>query len=280
MDLFKDLNEKQREAVTTTEGYVRVIAGAGSGKTKLLVSRYAYLVQEYGIDPANILCVTFTNKAAGEMRKRIRSLIGSEYDTSLICTYHGFCTRILRENPEKLFLTKNFQIIDTYQQKAILEDVYQKFDLKLDYANFEYMLKKIGIFKSDISYVSKMCNPEPCIICNEDKILDEFLQRQKAIYALDFHDLLSFVLYLLRNDKEVRERWQNRLNYIQVDEFQDSSCREMELIDTISGVYKNIMIVGDPDQNIYEWRGSDVKLLVDFDKNHEPTQTIFLNSQL
>lgn len=277
MDLFKDLNEKQREAVTTTEGYVRVIAGAGSGKTKLLVSRYAYLVQEYGIDPANILCVTFTNKAAGEMRKRIRSLIGSEYDTSLICTYHGFCTRILRENPEKLFLTKNFQIIDTYQQKAILEDVYQKFDLKLDYANFEYMLKKIGIFKSDISYVSKMCNPEPCIICNEDKILDEFLQRQKAIYALDFHDLLSFVLYLLRNDKEVRERWQNRLNYIQVDEFQDSSCREMELIDTISGVYKNIMIVGDPDQNIYEWRGSDVKLLVDFDKNHEPTQTIFLN---
>ena len=99
MNLFDKLNEKQCEAVRTTEGFVRVIAGAGSGKTKLLVSRYAYLVQEYGIDSANILCVTFTNKAAGEMKKRIRALIGPEYDTSLICTYHGFCARLLREDP-------------------------------------------------------------------------------------------------------------------------------------------------------------------------------------
>ena len=119
-DLLDNLNEKQREAVLETEGYVRVIAGAGSGKTKLLVSRYAYLVQEYGIDSFNILCVTFTNKAAGEMRRRIRALIGDVYDTSLICTYHGFCNRLLRENPEKLFLNKQFQIIDSQQQKAIL----------------------------------------------------------------------------------------------------------------------------------------------------------------
>ena len=121
MNLFDKLNNKQIEAVRATEGYVRVIAGAGSGKTKLLVSRYAYLVQEYGIDSANILCVTFTNKAAGEMKKRIRALIGPEYDTSLICTYHGFCARLLRENPEKLFFSKGFQIVDTSQQKAILE---------------------------------------------------------------------------------------------------------------------------------------------------------------
>ncbi len=129
-DLLDNLNEKQREAVLETEGYVRVIAGAGSGKTKLLVSRYAYLVQEYGIDSFNILCVTFTNKAAGEMRRRIRALIGDGYDTSLICTYHGFCNRLLRENPEKLFLNKQFQIIDSQQQKAILGEIYQKFELK------------------------------------------------------------------------------------------------------------------------------------------------------
>ena len=108
MDYLLKLNEKQLEAVTSTEGYLRVIAGAGSGKTKLLVSRYAYLVKEYGIDSSNILCVTFTNKAAGEMKRRIRALIGGEYDTSLICTYHGFCVRVLREDVEKIFFPKEF----------------------------------------------------------------------------------------------------------------------------------------------------------------------------
>ena len=116
MDYLSILNDKQLEAVRETEGYLRVIAGAGSGKTKLLVSRYAYLVKEYGIDCSNILCVTFTNKAAGEMKRRIRSIIGQEYDTSLICTYHGFCVRVLREDIEKIFYPKEFQIIDTAQQ--------------------------------------------------------------------------------------------------------------------------------------------------------------------
>ncbi len=281
-DLLDNLNEKQREAVLETEGYVRVIAGAGSGKTKLLVSRYAYLVQEYGIDSFNILCVTFTNKAAGEMRRRIRALIGDVYDTSLICTYHGFCNRLLRENPEKLFLNKQFQIIDSQQQKAILGEIYQKFELKLDYASFESILKKISYAKKDGSYVTKLCDPQPCQILHEiknqdDRIIEEFLQRQKATYSLDFHDLIAFAIHLLENDPEVRDKWQSRLNYIMVDEFQDSSAVEMRLVDILSDQYRNLMIVGDPDQNIYEWRGSDVKLLVEFDKCHEPTRTIILN---
>ncbi len=281
-DFMENLNERQREAVLETEGYVRVIAGAGSGKTKLLVSRYAYLVQDYGIDSSNILCVTFTNKAAGEMKKRIRGLIGEDNDVSLICTYHGFCNRLLRENPEKLFLNKQFQIIDGAQQKAILSDIYQKMELKLDYATFEAILKKIGHVKKDMQYVPKMCNPRPCQIVNEikkqdDRIIEEFLQRQKATYSLDFHDLIAFATYLLVTDEEVREKWQERLNYIMVDEFQDSSSVEMRLVEILSGLYRNLMIVGDPDQNIYEWRGSDVKLLVDFDKAHEPTKTIILN---
>ncbi len=281
-DLLDNLNEKQREAVLETEGYVRVIAGAGSGKTKLLVSRYAYLVQEYGIDSFNILCVTFTNKAAGEMRRRIRALIGDGYDTSLICTYHGFCNRLLRENPEKLFLNKQFQIIDSQQQKAILGEIYQKFELKLDYASFESILKKISYAKKDGSYVTKLCAPQPCQILHEiknqdDRIIEEFLQRQKATYSLDFHDLIAFAIHLLENDPEVRDKWQSRLNYIMVDEFQDSSAVEMRLVDILSDQYRNLMIVGDPDQNIYEWRGSDVKLLVEFDKCHEPTRTIILN---
>ncbi|MGI6264100.1 MAG: ATP-dependent helicase [Acutalibacteraceae bacterium] len=284
MGLIDELNEKQREAVLETEGYVRVIAGAGSGKTKLLVSRYAYLVQEYGIDPANILCVTFTNKAAGEMKRRIRAIIGEEYNTALICTYHGFCARLLRDDAEKLFLSKDFQIIDAVQQKTILGEIYQKRERKLDYASFEKILKLIGEYKSVgyHEYIPNMINPEhrpimQSISSQDGEIIEEYMQRQKSVNALDFHDLLSFALYLLETNDAVRTRWQNRLNYIQVDEFQDSSTREMKLIDILSDSFRNILIVGDPDQNIYEWRGSDVKLLVDFDKTHEPTKTIFLN---
>ncbi|MGN1306231.1 MAG: ATP-dependent helicase [Faecousia sp.] len=283
MDYLSALNEKQLEAVMATEGYLRVIAGAGSGKTKLLVSRYAYLVKEYGIDSANILCVTFTNKAAGEMKRRIRSLIGQEYDTSLICTYHGFCVRVLREDIEKIFYPREFQIIDNAQQKAILGDIYQKFELKLDHASFEKIIKQIAVFKATHrDYVAKMCCTEPCrivpnIVTTDDQIMEEFLQKQKHIYAMDFHDLLYFVLDIFDRCPEVLEKWQDRLNYIQVDEFQDSSGTEMQLVDRLSEKHKNLMIVGDPDQNIYEWRGSDVKLLVDFDQYHVPTKTVILN---
>lgn len=284
MEYLEGLNDKQLEAVSETEGYVRVIAGAGSGKTKLLVCRYAYLVKEYGIDASNILCVTFTNKAAGEMKRRIQALIGDENETSLICTYHGFCARLLREDAEKLFLPKSFQIIDNTQQKTILGEIYQKRELKLDYASFEKILKIIDRYKSEqyMEYVPRICSPEnirirSAITSLDEEIMEEYMQRQKAVGALDFTDLISFALYLLETNASVREKWQDRLNYIQVDEFQDSSVREMHLIDILSGSYGNVMIVGDPDQNIYEWRGSDVKLLVDFDKTHTPTKTIILN---
>lgn len=283
MEYLKSLNEKQLEAVQHTEGYLRVIAGAGSGKTKLLVSRYAYLVKEYGINSANILCVTFTNKAAGEMKRRIRALIGNEYDTSLICTYHGFCVRVLREDVEKIFYPKEFQIIDTNQQKAILGEIYQKFELKLDHGSFEKVVKQIGAYKAqNRSYVEKMCCSDKCQIKEtvdtlDDQIIEEYLQHQKQVFAMDFQDLMYFTLDVFKRCPEVLEKWQDRLNYIQVDEFQDSSSTEMQLIDLLSGKHQNLMIVGDPDQNIYEWRGSDVKLLVDFDKTHKPTKTIFLN---
>lgn len=282
MDVFGGLNEQQSAAVRATEGFVRVIAGAGSGKTRLLVNRYAYLVDDYGIDPANILCVTFTNKAAAEMRRRINSILGEGYDTSLICTYHGFCARLIREDPDKLYLPKDFRIIDESTQRSMLEEIYQKYDLRLENASFGAILKKIARFKADMSYVESIRSPRKCRIYPpdksvEDKIIEDFLQRQKATYSLDFTDLISFALYLLTTNAEVREKWQERLNYIQVDEFQDSSKREMQLVDILCDRYRNLLIVGDPDQNIYEWRGSDVKLLVDFDKCHEPTETIFLN---
>lgn len=280
---LSELNDKQLEAVKETEGYVRVIAGAGSGKTKLLVNRYAYLVMEYGIDPYNILCVTFTNKAAREMKSRIEKIIGNQFDTNLICTYHGFCARLLRDESEKLFLTKNFQILDNYQQKEILDEIYQKYELKFDYASFESIIKKITLYKlMHPEYVSKMIDSNPVQILSDknnmdDNIIEDYLQKEKLIHGLDFNDLIHFALYLLKHNEELRLEWQNRLNYILVDEFQDSSKTEMELIEILSNNYRNLMIVGDPDQNIYEWRGSDVKLLVDFDKEHAPTKTIILD---
>ena len=282
MQYLTILNEKQSEAVRHTEGYLRVIAGAGSGKTKLLVSRYAYLVQEYGIDSANILCVTFTNKAAEEMKRRVRKLIGQQYDTSLICTYHGLCVRVLREDVEKFFYPKEFQIMDVSQQKSILGEIYQKYELKLDYGSFEKILKLIARKKSNRKYVGKMCSGDNCQILDniqtlEDQIIEDYLQRQKQLYTLDFHDLMYFTIDLFKKHPEILDKWQERLNYIQVDEFQDSSVTELQLIDMLSKKHKNLMIVGDPDQNIYEWRGSDVRLLVDFDKRHIPTKDIILN---
>ena len=163
-----------------------------------------------------------------------------------------------------------------------MEEIFAKYELKLDYANFQSIMKKIAQKKQDLSYVPKMSNADkvqilPEIIDQTDQIIEDYMQRQKAIYSLDFTDLMSYALYLLINDEEVRNKWQERLNYIMVDEFQDSSSTEMKLIDILSARYQNLMIVGDPDQNIYEWRGSDVKLLVDFDKTHPGTKTIILN---
>lgn len=284
IDYLESLNDKQIEAVKETEGYVRVIAGAGSGKTKVLISRYIYLIDYLGINPSNILCITFTNKAAQEMKKRIKNYLGNDFSTNYICTYHGFCANILRENPEKLLLNKNFQIIDISQQKAILAEIYEKRQLKLDHASFENILKKITEVKTSpmLSYVRNFCRGEKCQILDtittiDDEIIEEYIQKQKAMYSLDFNDLISFVLYLFRKDDEIKNKWANRLNYVLVDEFQDTSNREYELLNIISSKYNNLMVVGDPDQNIYEWRGSKVELLVNFEKYHIGTKTIFLN---
>lgn len=282
-DILSGLNERQIEAVTSTEGYLRVIAGAGSGKTKLLVSRYAYLVREYGISPANILCVTFTNKAAGEMKRRIRTLVGGEYDTSLISTYHGFCVRVLREDIERVFYPREFEIIDKPRQKTILGEIYRRHELKLDHASFEKMLDMIAEYKAENrSYVSRMCARDGRPVIDSpsslnEQIIGEYMEAERRVYAMDFSDLLYFTLDVFARCPDTLEKWRDRLNYIEVDEFQDSSRTEMELVDLISAKYKNVMIVGDPDQNIYEWRGSDVRLLVDFDKTHAPTKTVILD---
>ncbi|MBR4897063.1 MAG: UvrD-helicase domain-containing protein [Clostridia bacterium] len=288
-DFLRSLNPDQRAAATATEGYVRVIAGAGSGKTRALTCRYAYLVKAAGIHPSNVLCVTFTNKAAGEMKRRVRSLVGDGYDTSLITTYHGFCVRVLREDIHRLFYPKNFVILDEQAQRRILSEIYGEMEIKLDRATFESILETVHRLKSNEDYVDALINgdvssvtpppPSPVrpLTGLEITVVRRYLEKQRKSFGLDFDDLVSFAFAIFRAYPEVLEKWADRLYYIQVDEFQDSSRRELRLLRMLSAKHRNLFVVGDPDQNIYEWRGADVSILVDFDKLFPGTETILMN---
>ncbi|WP_242705625.1 ATP-dependent helicase [Pontibacillus sp. ALD_SL1] len=280
--IFNGLNEQQTTAVTTTEGAVRVIAGAGSGKTRTLTNRYAYLVSELGIEPSNLLCVTFTNKAAQEMRRRVKKLVGGERDTGYINTYHGFCVRILREDIHHLFYPKQFLILDTEDQKSILREIYEEFGLKVNDHKFARILKKIGELKADTGYVYDLISREKTFEPDQVEELDRkiivaYLKKQKRVYGLDFDDLINFTLVLFGEYNHVLEKWQERLYYIQVDEFQDSSPKQFELIRILSKGHGNVFVVGDPDQTIYEWRGADPKFMVNFNQWFPGCKTILLN---
>lgn len=282
MNDLEKLNPNQIEAVTTTEGPVRLDAGPGSGKTNVVVHRAAYLINECGIDPSSILIVTFTKNAAQEIKQRLEKLIGFKSSYVLIYTYHSFCVEVLNEDIEKFFLTKKFQILDIDSQKNNLADIYRKRDLKLDHASFEFIIKKIAGIKKDRTYIAGMRNTENVQILDEigttdDEIIEEYLQHQKQHSELDFNDLLYFTIELFKLYPEVLEKWQKRINYIMVDEVQDTTNPEMQLIDMLAKGHGNLFVVGDPDQNIFEWRGSDVNLFVNFDRYHKGTKTITLD---
>lgn len=290
MDILEGLNEEQTEAVITTEGYVRVIAGAGSGKTRALTQRYAYLVDELGISTANILCVTFTNRAANEMKKRIRTMIGDS-DTGFVCTFHGFCVQLLREDIHVIQYPKNFVIMDTEDTETILKTVYETcniqsraftFDMaREEIAKFKMARPGISIFRhipylmeTDIGKLKAEYDRETDI---KKKICLGYLYEQRKCYGLDYDDLLTVALHILENHGDKRKKWQERMMYVMVDEFQDVSELNYELADILSGYHKNLFIVGDPDQTIYSWRGAKVEHILDFDKFHSNTKTIFLN---
>ena len=285
--ILENLNEQQYQAVTTTEGYVRVIAGAGSGKTKALTSRYAYLVEALGINAANILCVTFTNKAANEMRNRVRRLVGEGNDYGYITTYHGFCVKVLREDINKVQYPKQFVIMDVEDQKTILRDVYEELGINSKDCSHKQAIKHIGILKESTNYLDYIADGKDVITGSEqllkdskvllDQVFLKYLEKQQRNFALDFNDLINFTVYIFGKYTDVLEKWQQRLFYIQVDETQDSSPKQFYLVDTLSQKHKNLFVVGDPDQTIYEWRGAKPELLVDFDKNYPNTQTVIMN---
>jgi len=276
--LKENLNEQQLRAVTETEGFVRVIAGAGSGKTKALTSRYAYIIEALGIKSSNILCVTFTNKAAQEMRNRVKRIIGKNSDLSYLTTYHGFCVKVLREDINKLKYPKKFIIMDVEDQKTILRSIYN--ELKITYANlpFRQSLEYISKQKDELSYLdyvleSKKRNSNQVL----EKIFIKYLEKQQRNFALDFNDLINFTIYIFEKNPEVLDKWQKRIHYILVDETQDSSNKQFMLVEKLSRFHKNLFVVGDPDQTIYEWRGARPNILVDFDKEFPDSKTIIMN---
>ncbi|MCK9170489.1 MAG: UvrD-helicase domain-containing protein [Treponema sp.] len=283
--ILSSLNEQQQNAVRQTEGYVRVMAGAGSGKTRTLISRYCYLVNEAGIAPGNILCVTFTNRAANEMKFRVRNQLG-DLDLGYICTFHAFCVQLLKEDINVLNYPKNFIILDTEDEREILLRIFDDMHLTMRDTTIQRTIDDVleaRKLKAD-SYISDIyrLNNEQLrerfnvIKDRDDQIFARYIYEQKKCFGLDFNDLINFATYILENFPAVREKWQDRMEYVMVDEFQDVSKKQYRIAQILSAKHENLFIVGDSDQTIYSWRGSHVKLFLDFDKKYPDAQTFLL----
>ncbi|MCQ2070940.1 MAG: UvrD-helicase domain-containing protein [archaeon] len=287
MTYLDGLNAEQERAVMATEGHVRVIAGAGSGKTKALTSRYCFLISELGISPGSILCATFTNRAADEMHVRIRRELG-DMDMGFICTFHGFCVQFLKEEINALNYPKEFIMWDVDDVKSILTNIIDAMGLnskditvkKAYHEIIERRKLKTANYIDDIYLLNNEELRSKFLLCNDirDGIFLRYLYEQKKAYSCDFNDLINFTSYILENFPDVRKKWQERIQYVMVDEFQDVSPRQYEIALHLSGLHNNLFIVGDPDQNIYSWRGSDVNMMLDFDKRFPDANTIVLDT--
>lgn len=279
------LNAAQLEAVTTTEGYVRVIAGAGTGKTRTLTERFAYLVNELGILPGNILCVTFTNKAANEMRNRIKRLTGGN-DTGYINTFHGFCVSVLREDGHEIQYPKSFLVLDNGDIDAMLQILYEERGLTLrnmtfsqarDMIEMQKLVERPEYYRDMLSLsLEELYKKYWAATKPHDIIFYGYLYQEKKCFGVDYNDLLVFVLYIFARNPEIRLKWQQRLEYIMVDEFQDIDAIQYQLMEVLAAYHKNLFVVGDPDQTIYTWRGANVRYLLDFDERFQGTHTVMM----
>ena len=283
-DIFKGLNSRQAEAVKATEGRIRVVAGAGTGKTKALTHRYTYIVNVLGIDPANILCLTFTNKAAAEMRSRISNMVQSGDYNDFVCTLHGFCVKFLRQEIYRLGFPKSFTVLDEEDSKAIAKQTMDEMGIKRTEKTVKQFLEGIGADKALNGYIQTYMLPG-CKISDEMRRTSRlcgYVSRQMKHYALDFDDLMNVTKYILDHFPDACEHWQSMLNYIMVDEAQDCNLDDWDLVERLSAKHRNLFVVGDPDQAIYQWRGARPDLFVQFaadrtiilDENYRSTPRI------
>lgn len=284
-EILQGLNEEQLRAVTATEGFIRVIAGAGSGKTRALSCRFAYLVNEVGILPGNILCVTFTNKSANEMRQRIHKLTGDN-DTGYINTFHSFCVSVLQEDSNAVQYPRSFLLLDNSDIDSMLGIIYEERGLTLRDMTFSKardMIEIRKIIKEPDYYLDIITMSLDTLrqkyenaTSPSDIIFYGYLYQEKKCFGLDYNDLIKFALYIFEQNEEIKLKWQKRLEYIMIDEFQDIDELQYRLMKVLCDYHKNLFVVGDPDQTIYTWRGANVKYLMDFDKEFPNVQTIMM----
>ena len=278
MDLRKLLNKEQYDAATTVDGQVLILAGAGSGKTRVLTYRIAYMLDEKDINPYNILAITFTNKAAGEMKERVKKLIGERADSMWISTFHSTCVRILRREIDKIGYKKDFTIYDSSDQKVLVKQCMKELNINDKDINEQEIIAKISRAKD------QLMSPAQYKRLHEkdfrlNKVADVYVMYQKRLKennALDFDDLISKAVEVFTKNPDVLEFYQNKFKYIMVDEYQDTNKVQYELVKLLAGKYKNICVVGDDDQCIYQWRGADIRNILDFEKDYPQAKTVKL----
>lgn len=276
--IYERLNPEQQKAVCQTEGPLLILAGAGSGKTRTLTHRIAYLIEEKDVNPWNILAITFTNKAAGEMRERVDQLVEFGAESIWVSTFHSTCVRILRRHIEYLGFTTSFSIYDTDDQKTLLHQVMKKLDVDQKMYKDRAVMKYISAAKDNLISPEQFCK-EASGDYRQMRIGDiytEYQEQLKKNNALDFDDLIVKTVELFRNNPEVLDHYQNRFRYIMVDEYQDTNTAQFELIRLLAGKYRNLCVVGDDDQSIYKFRGANIQNILGFEQHFPDAAVIRL----
>ena len=273
------LNDEQKKAVLTEDKYIRIVAGAGSGKTRVLTMRVAHLINDLGVNPNNVLAITFTNKAANEMKERLRDMLDQDSAQPWISTIHSFCVRILREDIQCMGWPRNFTVLDAEDQKTILKEAYKILGIDATTYPYAYLLDYIANNKCAEISVERAFLLAGSFTGDKTKakVYEYYVNRQNELYALDFDDLILWTVRMFKTYSEVLTKWQKRYKYIHVDEFQDIDKIQYELIKQLTGIDNSLYVVGDPDQTIYTWRGADVNIILNFDKDFPKTKTIVLN---
>ena len=275
MSLLDALNEPQRQAVMATDGPLLILAGAGSGKTRVLTHRTAYLIEECGVNPYNIMAITFTNKAAGEMRERIDQMVGYGSESIWVCTFHSTCVRILRRYIDRLGFGTNFTIYDSDDQKTLMKDICKRLEIDTKMYKEKMFLSAISSAKDElIDPIEFETRAEGDYVKRKQaQVYREYQQALKQNNALDFDDLIMKTVELFKLDKEVLASYQDRFRYIMVDEYQDTNTAQFELIRLLALKYQNLCVVGDDDQSIYKFRGANIYNILNFE-HHFPDATV------
>lgn len=268
MSVYDTLNEPQKEAVLKTEGPLLILAGAGSGKTRVLTHRTAYLIEEKGVNPWNILAITFTNKAAGEMRERISAMVGHGSESIWVSTFHSACVRILRRYIDRIGFDTNFTIYDADDQKSLMKDICKKLQIDTKIYKEKMFLAAISSAKDEMVGVEEFTRNAGVdyALLKKAQVYREYQNALKKNNALDFDDLIFKTVELFRQEEEVLDSYQERFRYIMVDEYQDTNTAQFELIHLLAGKYKNLCVVGDDDQSIYKFRGANIYNILNFEK--------------